>query len=180
MRWLAWFLVVLLSASSFGAEANDAPLVFPRIKQYGGVVALPHSAEPPRAGAKVVFDITSESPPKDVHSGLERVARYLNLHALAGHGADDLRLALVLHGAATKIALRDEAYALHTDVPHNPNGQLLKLLKAAGVEVFVCGQSLARNKYAVEEVAPDVTVAVSAMTVTVNRQFDGYAYVPVH
>jgi hypothetical protein len=49
-------------------------------------------------------------------------------------------------------------------------------LKACGVEVFVCGKSLARNRFAADEVAAELTVAVSALTVNVNKQRDGYAH----
>ena len=61
----------------------------------------------------------------------------------------------------------------------NPNLQLLHELKMCGVEIFVCGQSLARNKFTPAEVGGDVTVAVSAMTVNANKQLDGYAYLSI-
>ena len=141
---------------------------------------LPNAAEQPRAGAKAVFDITVASEPAEVSKGLESVARYSNLHAQAGRTPSEVKLALVLHGQATKVALKDEAYARITGAKHNPNRELLGKLKEAGVEVYVCGQSLARNKYPAADVTPEVTVAVSAMTVNVNKQMDGYAYLAVH
>jgi intracellular sulfur oxidation DsrE/DsrF family protein len=169
-----------MTARLCGDEPFKPQFQFPTIAHYGGVVALPQAAEPPRAGAQVVFDIVGEGKPDEVHPGLERVARYLNLHGLAGHGARDRKVALVLHGQATPAALRDEAYARKTKVAKNPNGQLLRQLKAAGVELFVCGQSLARSGFPAGQAAPELTVAVSAMTVAVNKQLDGYAYLPVH
>ena len=51
-------------------------------------------------------------------------------------------------------------------------------LKKAGVEVFVCGQSLHELGFKAEEVAGEVPVADSAMLVLVNKQTDGYAYLP--
>ena len=51
-------------------------------------------------------------------------------------------------------------------------------LKEAGVEIFVCGQALAHHGFATSEVAPEVKVAVSAATVNINLQMDGYAYIP--
>jgi len=53
-------------------------------------------------------------------------------------------------------------------------------LKKHGVEVLVCGQSLARNKYLTSDVASELTVAASAMTVNVNKQLAGYAYSSIH
>ena len=118
--------------------------------------------------------------PTKLNKGLESVARYLNLNAEAGHKPADVKLALVLHGSATKAALGDAAYAKHTAATKNPNLELIHELKACGVEVFVCGQSLARNKFASADVAGDVHVAVSAMTVNANKQLDGYAYLSIH
>jgi intracellular sulfur oxidation DsrE/DsrF family protein len=62
----------------------------------------------------------------------------------------------------------------------NPNLELIRELKTCGVEVFVCGQSLARNKYASADVASDVTIAVAALTVNANKQQDGYSYLSIH
>lgn len=180
MRVLFAVFVLAAAATVAVGAAQPADFVFPRIGHYGGIVALPEAAEQPRAGAKAVFDITVTSEPEEVSKGLENVARYLNLHAQAGHSPAEVKLALVLHGQATKAALKDDAYARVTGAKHNPNRELLGQLKEAGVEVYVCGQSLARNKYPAADVAPDVTVAVSAMTVNVNKQLDGYAYLAVH
>ena len=60
----------------------------------------------------------------------------------------------------------------------NPNLELITRLKKAGVEIYVCGQALAHHGYATNEVAPEVKVAVSAATVNINLQMDGYAYLP--
>ena len=60
----------------------------------------------------------------------------------------------------------------------NPNLRLLRDLKNAGVEVFVCGQSLHELGFKAEEVAKEVSIADAAMLVLVNKQTDGYAYIP--
>ncbi len=94
-------------------------------------------------------------------------------------------MAIILHGPATKAALSHEGYAKHTDSyladkgkTKNPNLELLAKLQEAGVEIFVCGQALAHQGYATSEVASEVKVAVSAATVNINFQMDGYAYIP--
>lgn len=180
MRILALVLAGLVSVAALGAVADGPAFVFPQVARFGGIVAVPGAAEPPRRGAKIVFDIVADSKPDELNKGLESVARYLNLNAEAGHKPADVKLALVLHGSATKAALGDAAYAKHTAATKNPNLELIHELKIHGVEVFVCGQSLARNKFAAAEVAGDVTVAASAMTVNANKQLDGYAYLSIH
>lgn len=179
MRSLTLFLAGVASMAAYGAMADGPTFLFPQVEGYGGIVRIPQAAEPPRRGAKVVFDITAESKLDEVNKGLEGVARYLNLHADAGFTPKDVKLALVLHGGATKAALHDSAYAKQTAGVKNPNLELIHKLKACGVEVFVCGQSLARNKFATSDVAGDVTVATSAMTVNVNKQQDGYSYLSI-
>ncbi|QDU28530.1 DsrE/DsrF-like family protein [Anatilimnocola aggregata] len=180
MRGLALVFAGLVSVATYGAVADGPAFVFPQIARFGGIVRTPEAAEPPRRGAKIVFDIVADSKHDELNKGLESVARYLNLNAEAGHKPADVKLALVLHGSATKAALGDTAYAKHTAATKNPNLELIHELKACGVEVFVCGQSLARNKFAAADVAGDVAVAVSAMTVNANKQFDGYAYISIH
>jgi intracellular sulfur oxidation DsrE/DsrF family protein len=56
---------------------------------------------------------------------------------------------------------------------------LIRDLKKAGVELFVCGQSLHELGFKTDEVAEEVPVADSAMVVLVNKESDGYAYIPV-
>ena len=180
MRGLALAFAGLAAVAASGAVADGPAFLFPQVARFGGIVKTPNAAEPPRRGAKIVFDITADSKPEEVNKGLESVARYLNLNAEAGLKPADAKLALVLHGGATKAALGDEAYAKHTAAMKNPNLELIRELKTCGVEVFVCGQSLARNKYASAEVASDVTIAVAALTVNANKQQDGYSYLSIH
>jgi intracellular sulfur oxidation DsrE/DsrF family protein len=173
-------VAAVLAVGASLAVADEPKFVNPLIKDYGAIAVQPGVAEPPRKGAKIVFDITADAKPDEVHKSLESVARYLNLNAQAGHAAGDVRLALVVHGGATKAALNDKAYGAKTGAAANPNLALVRELKKHGVEVFVCGQSLARNKFPLADVAPEFTVAASAMTVNVNKQQDGYAYLFLH
>lgn len=180
---IASFFTIVAAVSAFGtslAAADEPKFVDPLIKGYGAIAVQPDVAEQPRKGAKIVFDITADAKPDEVLKSLESVARYLNLNAQAGHAASDVRLALVVHGGATKTALNDKAFAAKTGGAANPNLALIRELKKHGVEVFVCGQSLARNKFPLTDVAPEFTVAASAMTVNVNKQLDGYAYLFLH
>ena len=162
------------------AAATGSKLAFPIIATHGGVVARPTAAEQPRAGAKVVFDVTVDSKPTEVNKGLDRAARLLNLYGASGLQAKDVSITVVLHGEATKSTLNDAGYKTRFETEQNPNLPLIRELQKAGVEVLVCGQALNYKNFADEEVAPEIQVAAAAMTVVVNRQLDGYAYVPLH
>lgn len=180
MQVSSLIVVALTSVAASGAVAEGPEVCFPQVAHYGGIVRLPHAAEPARRGTKIVFDITADSKAEELNKGLESVARYLNLNADSGLQPTDVQLALVLHGPATKVALSDLAYAKHTAAAKNPNLKLIHELRTCGVEVFVCGQSWARNRFAAADVAREVSVAVSAMTVNANKQQDGYSYLSVH
>ena len=169
---------VPVAQSTAGVKASP-PLHFPIILKYGGVKPLPDAVEQPRAGAKVVFDVTADSKPDELNKGLERAARLLNLYGAAKLKATDVKIVAVLHGEATKAVLTDAAYESRTGHKTNPNLPLIAELRNAGVDVQVCGQALNYKGIADSEVADKVAVAVSALTVLVNRQANGFAYAPV-
>jgi intracellular sulfur oxidation DsrE/DsrF family protein len=160
-------------------ESTPAERVFPLIAGFGGVVALPDAVEPPRTGAKVVFDVSAGSKPAEVNIGLERVARLFNLYGAAGKSARNLAATVILHGDATTAVLKDDVYRSRFEGVANPSLPLIQKLREAGVQVLVCGQALHNKNIPLADVTPDVRVAASAMTVLINRQQDGYAYVPV-
>jgi intracellular sulfur oxidation DsrE/DsrF family protein len=157
---------------------GEIGLIYPLVPGHGGVVPLLRAAEQPGKGAKAVFDITAGAKPGEVNKGLEQVARLLNLYGAAGLKAGDVKIAAVFHGEADKAVLSDAVYFARFKVAANPNPPLIRDLKKAGVEVFVCGQSLHELGFKAEEVAEEVPVADSAMLVLVNKQADGYAYIP--
>ncbi len=154
-------------------------LEFPIIPKQGGVLPRPKAVEQPRAGAKVVFDATADAKPADVNKGLDRVARLLNLYGVAGLTAQDVKITIVLHGEATKSALNDAAYKARFQIEQNPNLPLIRELQKVGVEVLVCGQALNYKGFPDDEVSDGVPIAAAALTVVVNKQADGYSYVPV-
>jgi intracellular sulfur oxidation DsrE/DsrF family protein len=175
-------LAVAVTLAICGADGQPPRgkigLVYPLISGRGGVVPLPGAVAQPRRGAKSLFDITADATPGGVNSGLEQIARLLNLYGAAGLNAGDLRIAAVCHDAADKAVLTDSAYRARFKVAANPNLPLIRDLKKAGVELFVCGQSLHELGFKEEEVTDDVWVADAAMLVLVNKQADGYAYIP--
>lgn len=151
----------------------------PVIPGHGAVIQLPNAAHQPRAGTKIVVDVTRGSEPDQVNSAFDKIAKYLNIYAAAGNEPTDAKFAVVLHGGATLAALHDKAYAAEFGVAKNPNLPLLQQFHHAGVELYVCGQSLHSEGKAEGDVAICVQTAVSALTANVNLQSDGYAYIPL-
>ena len=143
------------------------------------VVQLPTAAHQPRAGTKLLVDLTSGSDAKQVNAGLEKVAKYLNIYASGGAVPAQVQIAVVFHGEATLAVLNAKAYAAKFNTDGNPNLKLLEELRKSNVDLYVCGQSLISKGSSPEEVVEVVHTAVSALTAVVNLQADGYAYVPL-
>ncbi len=148
------------------------------IANHGAVVQLPSAVHQPRAGTKILVDLTRGGDPDEINAGLEKVAKYVNIYAGGGAEPAGVQIAIVFHGDATLAVLNADAYAAHFKTHRNPNLSLLRELHEADVELYVCGQSLVSKGSAPEEVAVFVDTAVSAISAVANLQADGYAYVP--
>jgi len=178
---------ITLAASSWVSQADEskksesrAEFTFPRIKGHGKVVQLADAVDQPRDGSNICVDITAGGSPKKINPAIEKVARFVNIYAGAGKQPANVRITVILHGKTTLAALNDKSYAKQWQVDRNPNVPLFKKLKEAGVEILVCGQSFAQKGGRHKDVASEVRIAVSALTVNVNRQSDGYAFIPLH
>ncbi len=143
------------------------------------VVQLPTAAHQPRAGTKLLVDLTSGSDAAHLNPGLEKVAKYLNIYANGGAVPTKVQIAVVIHGDATLCVLNAKAYTEKFETAGNPNLKLLEELHKSQVELYVCGQSLISKGSSPDDVAEFVRPAVSALTAVVNLQADGYAYVPI-
>jgi intracellular sulfur oxidation DsrE/DsrF family protein len=123
---------------------------------------------------RVVFDIM-DSPEShgDLNKSIETAARFLNMHAQSGVAPENMKIALVVHNAATKDILTDEGYRKRYGVP-NPNSQLVQDLLGTGADVILCGQSSMSRKIPIEESIKGVQLALSAMTALVQLQGEDY------
>lgn len=143
----------------------DAPSLGPVIDGYGPTYPIEYRdiALPEDFTYKVVFDAANYS--DDVaalNAKLVSVARFLNMHSRNGVPRKNMSLAVVLHGAALKSVLNNDAYRDRYDIS-NPNLELVMKLHRAGVEFFVCGQSMAFGSVDKNELASPARVALSPM-----------------
>lgn len=123
---------------------------------------------------RVIFDIfTDKSEGNNVNPLLNAVARYLNMHAQQGVLLKNMKTVVILHGAATKSTINAISYQKKYNT-NNPNAKIIKALKKANVEVYVCGQSYVANGFKIHEKSPHVKLALSALTVLVEYQSNGY------
>lgn len=172
MKSIVSLFLSVVAITMTTAQPKSGPI----IDRYGAVydIEAPDFPADPLRLYRVVFDI-ADSPggPGEVNALINTVARFLNMHARAGVPRERMQVAFVLHGGAAKDALNDEAYHRRFQT-HNPNRELLEALQAAGVDIYLCGQSAHARGFGREELAKPVKVALSAMTVLVTLQTDGY------
>lgn len=171
MRHFLFFLLFLLSGIYLSAQQPHYPI----IKGYGGIYEIEDSVNPdPGMEYKIVVDLKFLDRDKEsVNRGLDNVARMMNLHGLGGVKAENVSVAVVIHGGATDLVLTNEAYQKRYEV-YNPNLELISILKQAGVEVYVCGQSLLAREYEPEEVNPEISIGLSMLTVFTTYMHKGF------
>tara|TARA_R110000868_G_scaffold102312_2_gene281800 strand:- start:459 stop:1010 length:552 start_codon:yes stop_codon:yes gene_type:complete len=165
-------LVVCMPASAQVAR-------HPAVADYGAIAPMAQVANRPAAtdDMRALFEITGEARgPNGVNRSLDRVARYLNLLASSGVSTKPGDIKVIIHGPATPLILRDEAYQKKFNSA-NPNTPLIAALMRAGVEIHVCGQATAGQGIAREDINPAVTLDLSAMTTLVLLQRQGWPLV---
>ena len=168
-------LAAIVSVILIGANAQTK--VNPVIKKFGTVTEVPFSVENPdtKLDYKVIVEVSSDNTkPETVHEFFDKVAAVVNLHALGGVPANKFHLIMVIHGPAAQFVLNNEEYKKKFNVD-NPNIPLFKELKDAGVKIFVCGQSLNKRGIPKENVTPEVSPALSAITTLTTYQLKGYS-----
>jgi intracellular sulfur oxidation DsrE/DsrF family protein len=145
----------------------------PVIAEYGAVADVEGAAPiPPNTRFKVVFDVSEAAAAGAVNRRLESAARFLNMHVRAGVPRQNIRLAIVVHGAAARELTRP------SEGETNANAGLIAALIANGVDIYLCGQAAARYDIGAEDLLPGVRLSLSAMTAHALLQQDGYTLNP--
>lgn len=160
-----------------GSGVAQAALPIP-----GGPVAkdVPGAKELPDPGTtyKVVFDIAAAAPKiDDVNPGLLGVARYVNTLAKYGVPADHRKIAVVFHRDATEVIVNDQTFRERHPGHHNPNIDLIRSMKKAGVDFRVCGQAVLAHKIDPKTIQPEIELDLWALTTLVDFQLRGYVHV---
>lgn len=170
-----------LSAVPAGAQA---PVPAPRqmgpvVPGFGGVFDVPDPAlvAPEDQDLKLRFDVRVGPDAGELNMGFDTVARFLNMHARAGVPRERVKAALIIHGTAGKDTLVNEAYRKRYG-RDNPNLALLDELKAAGVRIYLCGQTSVGRNLPRAEVTKAAAIAFSAMTAHLVLEREGYVLNP--
>lgn len=146
------------------------------IKDYGQFYKIenPDFNLNPQKKYHVIFDIRKAT--NDVNETnplLDTAARFINMHVAEGIPLENLTMVIVFHGLATKDVLSNKAYQ-EKFRKDNPSLDLLNKLNDLGVKIYVCGQSASHYDIKKEQVAKSVKFALSALSVLIEYQSDGY------
>ncbi len=171
MKYTLTLLILFIVATCSFAQKGANPI----IKNYGTIYEIEGAVNPDsEIEYRIVVDLkTLQRDKESINPGLNNVARMLNLHGLGGVKAKNLNVAVAIHGGATDVILNNEAYQKKYELD-NPNLQLIDELKEAGVELYVCGQSLLARNYEHEEVNTQIKIGLSMLTVVTTYMHKGY------
>jgi intracellular sulfur oxidation DsrE/DsrF family protein len=171
MKVVTILVCLLVSFQSYAQQK-----VYPFIKAFGGVSEIPLATEKPdsKKNYKIIVEVNTENPqPAKVHELMEKIAAIANLHVLGGVQPEKLQIVAVIHGPAAMYIMNDSVYQQKYG-SNNPNIPLFHALREAGIQVFVCGQSMMKRNIDPATISPDLGIALSAMTTLSTYQQRGY------
>ncbi|MDH4073078.1 MAG: DsrE family protein [Gammaproteobacteria bacterium] len=171
--------IVALAALSFiPAHAEDGPLLVP-----GMSVAqdIPNAYElpDPNTNYKVLFSVNRDPEnPDDVNPMFNAIATYLNTLGKYGVPPEHRNLIAMIHHRTEgfDIVMTNEAYRKRHG-RDNPNIEIIRKLKEAGVDIRLCGQGLIGREIDAKDVNPDIRIDLWAMTSIINLELDGYVHI---
>jgi len=170
---------LLLFSISVFFLSNAQTKVNPVIKSYGTVFQLPNADQKPDPSLKynILVELTENgSKPDSLNEYIEALATLVNLHAAEGVPKENIQMVVVLRKMAPFAVFDNELYKEKFKCD-NPNLQILKELMDAGVEFFVCGQTMQKRNIDTKKLVAGTKVASSGLTAITTYQLKGYAMI---
>ncbi len=170
----AIIVLVLLLAPWSGQAGMENFTTGPAVKAYGPVAPVPDATAIPKGTRfKVAFDVRDAGEDEQPNRTLVTAARFINMHVAAGVQAENIQLAVVVHGPAHRDLLHSKARG-----GTNPSEPLIEQLLALGVQIHLCGQTAGFYDVTAADLLPGVDISLSAMTSHALLQQQGYTLNP--
>jgi len=172
--------MVAIAAISFipaHAEEGDALLV-PGMSVATDIPNA-HELPDPNTNYKVVFSVNRDpQSPDEVNPMFNAIATYMNTLGQHGVPPENRNIIAVIHHRTEgfDIVMSNEAYK-ERHGRDNPNIEIIRKLKQAGVDIRLCGQGLIGREIDAKDVNPDIQVDLWAMTTIINLTMDGYVHI---
>lgn len=175
-------LVILLPLLALAQPASAQMENFkagPVFKDFGATAPV-QTTEPVAKDTvfKIAFDVTKAADPGKLNRTIESAARFINMQVAAGVPAENIHLAVVVHGDASLDLTKQEFFAAHNDGRENASAAAIAHLQQHGVEFYMCGQSAAAHGISNADLLPGVKMALSAMTAHALLQQQGFTVNP--
>lgn len=110
----------------------------------------------------------------DVSAGLMSVANRYNTLIAHGVPADHIQFVVVIHGDAADTVLENDAYRRRNNNHDNPDLQMIRKMKAEGIDFRVCGQGALARGIDPEDIVPEVQLDLWAWVTFTNLQLQGF------
>ena len=167
--------VLMIPAVSW-ANMNDFT-TGPVFESFGKHTPVPGIHISSQQKFKIAFDVAEGADVGTMNRRFETLARFINMHVANGAKAENIDLALVVHGSATLDVMSNKAYRSRKG-QDNGSLALLEALMSHGVRVIVCGQSAGAHDVEKDMLIDDVEMDLSAMTAHARLNEDGYSLNP--
>ncbi len=174
------FLIFILINFSWGlfVQAAETFSAGPVIAKFGKHAEVELSEPIDKTSSfKIAFDVSERSGEDNLNRRFETLARFINMHVANGIPLKNIDLALVVHGKAGFDLLKTASYQARFE-QQNPSAELVKVLLANGVKIFLCGQSAAYYDIASQDLINNVQMSLSAMTANALLSQQGYSLNP--
>ncbi|NNC99601.1 MAG: DsrE family protein [Gammaproteobacteria bacterium] len=169
---------ILLSTAATSVAVADEFSTGPVFRDHGENIRVENGLKNPLSQHfKILFDIYQSSDAGGINSKFDSVARFINMHVRSGVPAENIEVAMVVHGKASFDLLSKAAYQSKF-ARNNDSADLLNQLLAAKVQVYLCGQSAAHLGIENRDLIPGVSMSLSAMTANALLQQQGYTLNP--
>lgn len=150
--------------------------VFPVIKGYGSVIDMPfETIKPdPTMQFKLLAEAFSGQEDKtELYGPLDYFARVVNAHAHAGVPTEHFKMSIVLFSGSVFTTLNNAEFQTRFGTD-NPNLELIQKFQEAGVDVFVCGQSMMKQDIKPEMLIEGLKIGSSRITVASEHLTNGF------
>ncbi|GGD75557.1 hypothetical protein GCM10011357_33240 [Lacimicrobium alkaliphilum] len=169
-------IIVLLMFLSFPANATGPE--YAQLPEHGGNYLVEEALPiPVDTVFKIAFDVAKQAEPGKLSGQINSLARFINMHLRNGVPIKNIRLALVVHGGASKDLLANKYYKDEFNT-ENKNAALVKALLKNNTQVYVCGQSAVHYGVTKDKLIDGVQISLSAMTQHALLQRQGYTLNP--
>ncbi len=169
-------LIFAIPAQAQDMSAFHAGTVIP---EFGPVASIDSDVEISKdAKFKIAFDVGKNADTGQINRSFVAAARFINMQSEAGVSPENIQLAIVVHGKASRDLTIDDYYGAHSDGAKNANATAIATLLKNHVEIHLCGQSAAAYGIRKSDLLPGVQMSLSAMTSHALLQQKGYTLNP--